>query len=192
MDLVAVHLEVEVQVAVGKKLLNLTTIMEIKDKELHRIVTTTIIYVKDIVGLKYLITQRAPHKKVHPNKWTVPGGGLNVDDYINTPASTADGKQWYGALTKSLIREIQEEVGLEIGKPEFLIDLTFIRPDGIPVIVFSYYAEYLSGDKEKIKMDEDTVDAKWVTVNEAKDYDLIDGIWEEIRDVDDILKSRNK
>lgn len=39
-------------------------------KELHRIVTTTIIYNEG----KYLITKRAPAKKVHPNKWTVPGG----------------------------------------------------------------------------------------------------------------------
>jgi len=152
-------------------------------KELHRIVTTTIIY-KD--G-KYLITKRSPTKKVHPNKWTVPGGGLEVDDYINTPPSTEGAPQWYGALEKSLRREIKEEVGLEIDKPEFLVDLTFIRPDGIPVIVFSYFAKYISGE---VKLDEDSVDFKWVTVEEAKEYDLIDGIWEEIRDVDEILSKR--
>ena len=54
--------------------------MEIKDRELHRIVSTAIIY-KD--G-KYLILKRAGHKKAFPGKWTVPGGGLMVDDYINT------------------------------------------------------------------------------------------------------------
>jgi len=43
------------------------------DRELHRIAITTIIYNKD--G-KFLLTKRAPHKKVHPGKWTVPGGGL--------------------------------------------------------------------------------------------------------------------
>ncbi len=152
-------------------------------KELHRIVTTTIIYNEG----KYLITKRAPTKKVHPNKWTVPGGGLEVDDYINTPPSTEGAPQWYGALEKSLRREIQEEVGLEIEKPEFLVDLTFIRPDGIPVIVFSYFAKYISGE---VRLDEDSVDFKWVTVEEAKNYDLIDGIWEEIRDVDEILSKR--
>lgn len=152
-------------------------------KELHRIVTTTIIYNEG----KYLITKRAPHKITHPGKWTVPGGGLEVNDYINTPPSTEGAPQWYGALEKSLVREIKEEAGIEVGKPEFLVDLTFIRPDGIPVIVFSYFAEYLGGE---VKMDEDTVDFKWVTVEEAKDYDLIDGIWEEIRDVDEILSKR--
>jgi ADP-ribose pyrophosphatase YjhB (NUDIX family) len=88
---------------------------------------------------------------------------------------------------KSSLREIKEEVGLKIGKPEFLVDLTFIRPDGIPVIVFSYFAKYVSG---KIKFDEDTIDHKWVTFKEARKFDLIDGIWGEIRDVEKLLKKR--
>jgi 8-oxo-dGTP pyrophosphatase MutT (NUDIX family) len=161
--------------------------MEIKDKELHRIVTTTIVYKKTKSDFVFLITKRSPDKKVHPNKWTVPGGGLSVDDYIKLPPSTKGTPQWYGALNNSLIREIKEEVGLKIGKPEFLVDLTFIRPDGIPVIVFSYFAKYLSG---VVKLDKEAVDFKWVTVKEAKKYDLIDGIWEEIRDVNKILSKR--
>jgi len=161
--------------------------MEIKDKELHRITSTSIIYKKTKLGLVYLITKRSLEKKVMPGKWTVPGGGLNVDDYINTPVSTKGSKQWYGSLERSLHREVKEEVNLEIGKPEFLVDLTFIRPDGIPVICFSYFAKYISG---VVKLDEDAVDFKWVTVKEAKKYDLIDGIWGEIRDVEKIIKNR--
>jgi len=162
--------------------------MKIKDRELHRIVTTTIIYKSSKAGLLYLITKRAAHKKVYPNKWIVPGGGLEVDDYINTPSSTKGTIQWYGALNNSLIREIKEEVNLKIGKPELLVDITFIRPDGIPVIIFSYYAKYVSG---KVKLDKEATDFKWVTVKEAKKYDLVDGIWEEIRDVEKILKKRD-
>lgn len=164
-------------------------IIEPIHKELHRIVTTTIIYKKDKDGLRYLITKRSPTKKVHPNKWTVPGGGLEVDDYINLKPSTKGAPQWYGALNNSLIREIKEEVGLKIGKPEFLVDITFIRPDGIPVIIFSYFAKFISG---KVKLDDDAVDFKWVTVKEGKKYDLIDGIWGEIRDVEKILNNRKK
>lgn len=163
--------------------------MEVRDRELHRVVTTTIIYKKDKKGFKFLITKRSPHKKVHPNKWTVPGGGLSVDDYINLPPSTKGAPQWYNALNNSLIREIKEEVGLRVGKPEFLVDLTFIRPDGIPVIVFSYFAKYLGGE---VRLDEDAVDFQWVNIKEAKEYDLIDGIWEEMRDVDKILRKRLK
>ena len=157
---------------------------EIKDKELHRICTTTIIYKSDFT---YLITKRSPNKKAHPNKWTVPGGGLNTDDYIHTEPTTTGAPQWYGALEKSLYREIKEEVNLDIEKPEFLVDLTFIRPDGIPVIVFSYFAKYKSGE---VKLDEDSVEFVWVNLEEAKKYDLIDEIWDEIYQVDQILKSR--
>lgn len=160
-------------------------IPEVKDKELHRICTTTIVYNEG----KYLITKRSPNKKVHPNKWTIPGGGLNTDDYINSTPSTQGAPQWYGALEKSLYREIKEEVNLEIDKPEFLVDLTFIRPDGIPVIVFSYFAKYKSGE---VILDDDAVDFAWVTLEEAKNYDLIDGIWDEIREVEEILQSRLK
>ena len=157
--------------------------MEI-NKELHRIATTTLVYKPDST---YLITKRAMHKKVMPGKWTIPGGGLSMDDYINTPSSTEGAKQWYGALERSLRREIKEEVNLEIGKPELLVDLTFVRPDGIPVLVLSYFASYISGE---VKLDEDATEFAWVTLDEARKYDLIDGIWDEIRQVDEILKSR--
>ncbi|MFA6340725.1 MAG: NUDIX domain-containing protein [Candidatus Paceibacterota bacterium] len=157
--------------------------MEIKDKELHRISLTAIIYDKE--G-KYLITQRSLSKKAFPGKWTVPGGGLETDDYINTKPSTSAG-QWYGALESTLRREVKEEVNLEIEKPQYLLDLTFIRPDGIPVVVLSYYAKYKSGE---VKLDEDSIDYKWVTLEEAKKYDIIDGIWEEIEMVDKILRQK--
>lgn len=154
------------------------------DKELHRVVTTTLVYKSD---LTYLVTKRAMHKKVSPGKWTIPGGGLTIDDYINTPSSTEGAEQWYGALENSLRREIREEVNLEIGKPELLTDLTFIRPDGIPVLCLSYFAPYVSG---VVKLDDDATEFAWVNLEEAKKYDLIDGIWDEIRQVDEILRSR--
>jgi len=162
--------------------------MEIQNKELHRITTTTLVYKPDFT---YLITKRAEHKKSHPRKWTVPGGGLSVDDYIDTPQSEHGENLWYNVLEKSLKREVREEVGLEIGKPELLVDLTFIRPDGIPVICFSCFALYIGGEVN-IQNDEDTTDFAWVTLEEAKQYDLIGGVWDEIRQVDEILKKRKK
>ena len=153
--------------------------MEIKDKELHRIAVTAIIH-KD--G-KYLIAKRAPHKKVFPNKWTVPGGGMETDDYTNTPVSTKSG-QWYFAIEKTLRREVKEEVNPEIEKPIYLLDLAFIFPNGQPCIVLSYYAKYKSGE---VKLDADSTDYKWVTLEEAKKFDLIEGIWEEIEMADKIL-----
>jgi 8-oxo-dGTP pyrophosphatase MutT (NUDIX family) len=142
--------------------------------EQHRIATTAIIFRED--G-RMLITKRAEHKKVWPGRWTVPGGGLETTDYTGTePTHTGSTLQWYHVLSRSLRREVREEVGLEIGPPTLVCDLAFIRPDGQPVVVLSYMAEFRSGS---VEYDEDTVDHAWVTAEEAADYDLIDGIhWE--------------
>ncbi|MBI4156071.1 MAG: NUDIX domain-containing protein [Candidatus Zambryskibacteria bacterium] len=161
---------------------------KILNKELHRVVTTTLVYKPNFT---YLITRRALHKVSHPGRWTIPGGGLSVDDYINTKTSEHGPNLWYGILEKSLSREIKEEVGLTIGKPELITDMTFIRPDGIPVVVFSYMAPYLSGEvKINQDLDGDTVDFAWVTFKEAQKYDLIGGLLDEIRQADKILKAR--
>ncbi|MFH1509821.1 MAG: NUDIX domain-containing protein [Candidatus Nealsonbacteria bacterium] len=156
--------------------------MEIKDRELHRITSTAIIH-KD--G-KYLLLQRSLNKKSFPGKWTVPGGGLEVDDYIDLPVSGAG--QWYNAIEKSLRREIKEETNLEVEKLYYLVDIAFIRSDGVPVIVISYWGDYKSGE---IVLDEDNIKYVWVTLEEAKEYDLIEGIWEEIEMVDNIKKDKN-
>lgn len=156
--------------------------MEIKDKELHRITSTAIIY-KD--G-RYLILRRNLNKKAFPGKWTVPGGGLETDDYVNLPPSGAG--QWYHAIEMSLRREIKEEAGLEVGALNYLVDIAFIRPDGIPVVILSYWANYKSGE---VNLDEDNINYAWVSYEEAKNYDLIEGILEEIEMVDNMLKGDN-
>jgi len=157
--------------------------MKIKDKELHRITSTAIIYKKQKKEIKYLITQRSLNTKAFQGKWTVPGGGLETDDYINTKKTTKD--HWYFAIENSLRREVREEVNLEVGKVSYLLDIAFIRSDGIPVIILSFYCPYKSG---KVKYDEDTIDHAWVTHKKAKKYDLIEGILEEIEMVEKILK----
>lgn len=156
--------------------------MEIKDKELHRITSTAIIC-KD--G-KYLLVQRNFDKKAFPGKWTVPGGGLEVDDYIDLPASGAG--QWYHAIEHSLRREIKEETGLEVDKLNYLVDIAFIRPDAVPVVILSYWTDYKSGE---IKLDEDNINYAWAGLEEARNYDLIEGILGEIEMVDKIKRENN-
>jgi len=158
--------------------------MEIQNVELHRVVATAIVH-KD--G-KYLITKRSPEKKVWPDKWTVPGGGLEVSDYINTPSTVPTEKIWYYALENTLRREVEEEVGVEMGKIDYLLDLCFIRPDDIPVITLSFYAPWKSGE---IKLNHESVDYAWVSAKEAENYDLIEGILDEIKLADKIVKNRD-
>lgn len=159
---------------------------EIKNRELHRIVSTAIIH-RDGT---YLITRRSLSKKAFPGQWTVPGGGMEIDDYIVTPPTTqSQGNDiWYFALEQSLRREIQEEVDVEVGKLEYLLDLTFIRRDNIPVLTFSFYTPWASGG---VKLNDESIDHAWVTAEEAKTYDLIAGIAQEIEMVDCILNGRN-
>ncbi len=155
--------------------------MEIKDRKLHRVALTCIIHKNG----EYLLTQRGLNEKAFPGKWTVPGGNLEVDDYINLPAS--DAGQWYNALDIALRREVKEETGLQVGKLNYLVDITFIRPDGVPVVILSYWADYESGE---VKLGGDSANFSWVTLDQAKNYDLIDGILGEIEMVDKILKNK--
>jgi 8-oxo-dGTP pyrophosphatase MutT (NUDIX family) len=137
-------------------------------------------------GRKYLIIKRAPHEKVYPNKWTVPGGKLKPKDYLDTPKTTADA--WYGVVDKDLRREIKEECNLEVGELNYLCDLAFVRPDDIPVLTLSFWAEYKSGE---VKLEYDFTDYFWGTIEELKDYDLIEGIYDEIKMADEKLRIKN-
>ena len=145
------------------------------NKELHRIASTCIIH-KD--G-KYLLLQRSFDKKAFPGKWTVPGGGLTTDDYINIPKTTSE--HWYYAVENSLRREIKEEAGIDVADLKYLCDMTFIRPDNIPVVILSFYAPYKSGE---VILDEDSINHTWATYEEAKNYDLVEGLIDEIKIVE--------
>lgn len=152
--------------------------MGVSDNELHRIVPTAIVYRDG----KFLILKRSEDKKVYPGRWTVPGGGVEVTDYADTPKTSEDG--WYYQVEKSLRREIREETGLEASRLHYLLDMVFIRPDKVPVLVLSYYGEAAPGE---VTLDGDSSDFAWVTHEEAKEYDLLPGLLEEIEMVDRIL-----
>jgi 8-oxo-dGTP pyrophosphatase MutT (NUDIX family) len=150
------------------------------DPRLHFVVATAII-VKD--G-KFLIAKRASHEKAFPDKWTVPGGKLVLHEYNHLPKTSPTHPQWYNVVDWVLYKEVKEEVGLEIHKPQYLCDLVFVRPDGYPVVTLSYWAQYKGGE---VKLCRDLSDYAWVALDKAKDYDLIDGIWDELKLVDGIL-----
>lgn len=154
--------------------------------ELHRIACTGIIWRTDGDRRQYLITKRAPHKKVWPNKWTVPGGGLEVTDYINSESSqkNPESPQWYSVLERTLLREIQEEVGVAVDDIKPLQDVAFIRPDGVPVIVLSFFCRYVGGD---VVLDADATEFAWIGADEVGNYDFVKGIDEEIQMVEDRL-----
>ena len=139
---------------------------------LHEIAITAII-VKD--G-KFLIIRRSKNKKRFPGMWTVPGGKLEIHDYIDLPKETEF--YWYNVLEKVLRREVKEEVGIQINNIEYITSLATIHADGNPSLVISCMATYTAG---KIKLQKEEADKyEWVSLKEARKFELLDGIYDEL------------
>jgi len=146
----------------------------------HYVLVTVIVVNKE--G-KYLIAKRAGWEKNFPGRWTVPGGKLEVLDYVLRKKDTAH--HWYNIFEDVARREVEEEVGLEIGKIGYITSLTFVRTDEVPALIVSLYADAVTED---VKLGKGITDFAWVSLEEAKNYDLIDGIYEELEILDGKLK----
>ena len=128
-----------------------------------------------------LILKRHPREKVHPEKWATPGGKLewNDMDLAHPTRMNGDVIDFQDAVEKLVARETQEEAGIVIA-PElkYINSNAFVRPDGIPVVLIKFAAEYKSGE---VKVQEgDFTEHAWVNAEEVKKYDCIEGIAEEV------------
>lgn len=141
----------------------------------HYIVVTGILVKEN----KYLIVKRANWEKAFPEKWTVPGGKLKVLDYVLKEKDTKD--HWYNVLENVLKREVKEEVGVEVKNIGYVTSMVYIRPDKIPAIIISLFAEPVS---ENILLCDALTEYAWVSLEESKEYDLIEGIYEELELLD--------
>lgn len=150
-------------------------ILEDYKNKLHYISVTGIIR-KD--G-RYLICRRSPNEKAFPDKWCAPGGKIEVKDFINSVKDTND--HWLDILEKVLKREILEETGLRIKNIGYVSNLAFIRPNGFSTLIVSLFADY---DDGSIKLSDELTEYAWVNLEEAKQYDLIENIYEQIEKVD--------
>ena len=143
-----------------------------QNHHLHEVVITAIV-VKD--G-KYLITKRSMQEKRFPGMWTVPGGKFETSDYVNLPKDTE--YYWYNVLEQVLKKEVRDETRIEINNVEYVTSLARVHEDKSPSLVISCMADYVSGE---IKLQEGETDAfAWVSLEEAKNYQLIDGIYDEL------------
>ncbi|MBS3168515.1 NUDIX domain-containing protein [Candidatus Woesearchaeota archaeon] len=135
---------------------------------------------------KYLICKRSSSEKVFPNKWCVPGGKIEQKDFINSPKDTKD--HWFDIFEKTLKKEIKEETNLEIKNIGYVSNLALIRPNGFSTIIVSLFAEHYSGE---VKLNEEELtNYAWITLEEAKNYDLIENIYEQIKKVDELYKNQ--
>lgn len=162
-----------------------------QEQKLFKVVITAII-VKDSPfdyahGKQYLVMQRSPSEKKFPLRWTVPGGKLTTEDYIHLEKDTPH--YWYNVLEKTLKREVKEEAGIDIKNIRYVTSLAYYSEDNAPSLVISCLADYAEGE---IKIDHSMVDFKWVTLEEAKNVDLIEGIYEELVMADWMLSGEKR
>ena len=151
----------------------------------HYIVVTGILF-KDN---KFLIVKRADWEKAFPSKWTLPGGKLEVLDYALRKKDTSD--HWYNVLEDVLKREMMEEVGLSIENTGYVASMVYIRPDSIPCLIVNLYCKQKNNDEE-IKLCNALTDFAWVDIMEAKNYDLIEGIYGELEILDKQLVKKQQ
>lgn len=150
-------------------------------KKLFKVVITAIV----VQDGKFLVTQRSANEKKFPSRWTVPGGKLTTDDYVNLPKDTPD--YWYNVLEAALRREVREEAGIEIKNIHYVTSLADAREGDDPSLVISCLADYASGE---VVLDQSMTDSRWVTLEEAKSVDLIEGIYEELSMAQHVLDGK--
>jgi len=161
------------------------------DKNQAHYVVVTCILVRD--G-KFLIAKRADWEKAMPGQWTVPGGKLEVLDYALREKDTLH--HWYNVFEDVCKKEVKEEVGLDVKNIEYVTSMVYIRSDKVPAVIVSLWGEPVgevldghdSGEPE-VKLCPALTDYKWVTLEESKNYELIDGIYEEFEMLDKKLKT---
>lgn len=143
------------------------------NKNLNHYVVVTAIVVNE--AGKYLIAKRSEKEKAFPGRWTIPGGKLEVLDYVLREKDTPH--HWYNILETAIDREIMEEVGLEIENLEYVTSLVYLRDDNIPCLIISLHARART---ENVRLCSELTEYEWVNLDEAKNYDLIEGIYQEL------------
>jgi ADP-ribose pyrophosphatase YjhB (NUDIX family) len=158
-----------------------------KQNKLFYFVANVVIY-RESDG-RCLILKRDPREKVHPNKYAVPGGKLEWEqfDVKNPTRLNGDVLDFEDIAEELLAREAKEEAAVEIGRElKYINSVAFVRPDEIPVILIKFAAKYISGE---VKPEPGAfTDFAWVNEKEVKEYDCILGIHEEVAKTIELFK----
>jgi 8-oxo-dGTP diphosphatase len=150
----------------------MNTTNSVSNKKLHYVSITGKVFRDD--G-RVLIVKRSETEKNYPGRWILPGGKLSADDYISLQPNS-DGL-WYNVIEKGLKRELKEETDLEVENVEYLVDMAFVRGDGIPTLIVACTCDRVAGE---VRLPPELTDHAWVSLEEARGFSLIDGVYEEL------------
>lgn len=147
-----------------------------KEKLFYFVVTGVIFRPSD---RRCLILKRVTNELTHPGLWSVAGGKLEWEDFEESKITRLNYgiPNWEDAIENLLYREVNEETGLKVSDPKYLMSVGFIRPDGVPVICAKFALKYKSG---KVKLSDEFKDFAWVNEEEIRNYKIIKGIDKEI------------
>lgn len=121
---------------------------------LHSVVTNAIVIKEN----KALIGKRASTEEHEPDKWTIPGGKVEM---------TA-GDIW-NVLEDNVIKEVQEEVGVVVENPRLVSNNTFFRKQGQHSIAMQFICDWVSGEPQAL---DETEEVRWVGEEELDNYNF--------------------
>jgi 8-oxo-dGTP diphosphatase len=123
-----------------------------------RVVLVCRAIILDKSGKKFLLIKRSKNDRFMPGKWEFPGGKLDEGQDVSA----------------ALYREVLEETSLLVSIKSNLVYFESQKIPvgdfkGLPYIILVGLANYKAGE---VKLSSDHEDFKWVTYEEAFDFDL--------------------
>lgn len=119
------------------------------DDKLHHVAVTGIV-IKD--G-KYLITRRSLKKEPFAGQWTVPGGKVEIHDYLSKPRDTTI--HWYNVLENVLRREVKEETGIDLSSVK-IICVNNDKNEHAHFVTIGLFSDSFEGEPRVMEPDEIT------------------------------------
>jgi len=100
-----------------------------------------------------LLAKRSMREDVYPGLWCIPGGKLDVTNCDE------------GVIEKNLLREVREEVGIEIKLLSYVASNSLVSEDEAKLYMI-FISKYISGNATAL---DDTDDVRWFNIEDISE-----------------------